>query len=396
MNFENLPDIIVGTLTHDALRYAIGAGGVYLVINIALAAHLRSRKIRSRTPNAAQIWREILVSMRTVLIFACTGTVISLAALNNLIPIYDQIATYGLAYFTGSILFIVVAHDAWFYWSHRMMHNPRLFRLLHRTHHRSHNPTPFTSYSFDSGEAVINAIFLPLFVAIVPMHPLALLIFVIHMMLRNALGHCGYEVFPANRHGHPLFGWLTTVTHHDLHHAHAGYNMGLYFTWWDRWMGTEHPNYRAEFARTARRTEGAPVRIAGPLAVALAIGLPAPEARAGELSGLYAAPGLGMVIRLERCAQTPELTCGRLLWGWDMEQFDFADPGDIVLSALEHDGSGWVNGRLVNPETGRVFRGRIEWLSAQQIRLTGCAGPICRNQTWRALQPILNELHALK
>lgn len=30
--------------------------------------------------------------------------------------------------------------------------------------------------------------------------------------------------------------------HHDLHHAQAGWNYGLYFTWWDRLMGAEHPN----------------------------------------------------------------------------------------------------------------------------------------------------------
>ena len=97
---------------------------------------------------------------------------------------------------------------------------------------------------------------------ILPAHPAAILVFVTHMMLRNAVGHSGYEFFPADRDGKPLFDWMTTVTHHDLHHAHAGYNLGLYFTWWDRWMGTEHPNYlerldqqeaRARAIKAARR-----------------------------------------------------------------------------------------------------------------------------------------------
>ena len=34
---EELKTIIIATLTHDILRYAIGAGGVYLLINVALA-----------------------------------------------------------------------------------------------------------------------------------------------------------------------------------------------------------------------------------------------------------------------------------------------------------------------------------------------------------------------
>jgi lathosterol oxidase len=78
---------------------------------------------------------------------------------------------------------------------------------------------------------------------------LAAFLFTAHMMLRNAIGHCGYEVCPARRDGPPLVGWLTTVTHHDLHHARPRYNFGLYFTWWDRLMGTEDPTYHAEFAR---------------------------------------------------------------------------------------------------------------------------------------------------
>lgn len=131
------------------------------------------------------------------------------------------------------------------------MHHQRHLRRIHALHHRSYNPTAFTSYAFDTGEAVVQAVFLPLFLIFVPMHPAAILVFVTHMMLRNAMGHCGYELFPATRQGRPLFDWMTTVTHHDLHHAHAGYNFGLYFTWWDRWMGTEHPDYHREFARVS-------------------------------------------------------------------------------------------------------------------------------------------------
>ena len=49
-----------------------------------------------------------------------------------------------------------------------------------------------------------------------------------------------------------MFDWITTVTHHDLHHAQAGWNYGLYFTWWDRMMGTEHPRYYEKFAEAVR------------------------------------------------------------------------------------------------------------------------------------------------
>lgn len=249
---SDLAQIFTRVFATDLMRYVIGAGGIYIVVNNALAVTLKSRKIRATDPPAGQIRHELLASMRTVLVFALNGTLIVLGAQAGIVPLYTEIGTYGWLYFALSTVVLIVAHDVWFYWSHRLLHYPPLFRRFHRLHHRSHNPTPFTSYSFDLGEAVANAIYLPLILLLLPAHPAAILIFVTHMILRNAVGHCGYELFPADRQGNPLFDWMTTVTHHDLHHAHAGYNLGLYFTWWDRLMGTEHPGYHDAFRKVAR------------------------------------------------------------------------------------------------------------------------------------------------
>ena len=236
-------------LQQDLLRYIAGAGGTFLVVNVLLRRYLTTRKIRSDRPGRAQMTREILASLRTVLIFSLVGLCIALAARLGVLNIYMDPAARGWPYFAFNVTVLIVAHDAWFYWTHRLMHQPRLYRWFHRLHHRSNNPSPWASYSFDASEAVVNAIYLPFAMIIMPTSILAAFIFTAHMMLRNAIGHCGYEVFPAGTDGRPLFGWLTTVTHHDLHHACAGTNFGLYFTFWDRLMATEDRNYPAAFAR---------------------------------------------------------------------------------------------------------------------------------------------------
>lgn len=197
------------------------------------------------------MWREIVTSQATVLVFAANGVGISLAAMNGLLPIYLEIGDYGWLWFVASVVLLILAHDTYFYWLHYAMHRNRALGRMHWLHHRSFNPSAFTSYAFHIGEAVLHAVFLPIFLVAVPTHPVAILIFAIHMTLRNAVGHCGYELFPARRDGRPMFDWMTTVTHHDLHHAKAGSNFGLYFTWWDRWMGTENPHYHREFAQAS-------------------------------------------------------------------------------------------------------------------------------------------------
>ncbi|MHA3914453.1 sterol desaturase family protein [Halovulum sp. GXIMD14793] len=212
---------------HDFFRYLIGAGGVHLVVNVWLARRLAGRKIRPETPGRAQIVREILISQRTALIFAAFGFLTMVAAVHGIIPVYQDVGRYGWGYLITATLLMILAQDAYFYWAPWLMHKTRLLRRIHLLHHKSHNPTAFTSYAFDWGEAMAHAVFFPAFLLLVPMHPLGLLAFAAHMMLRNALGHCGVEVYPATARHRPLLGWMTTVTHHDLHHAQAGYNFDL-------------------------------------------------------------------------------------------------------------------------------------------------------------------------
>ena len=89
----------------------------------------------------------------------------------------------------------------------------------------------------------MQAAFLPLFLLWVPAHDSVLFIWISHQILRNVLGHCGYELMPRQWLATWWGRWLTTTLHHDLHHAHGTGNFGLYFTWWDRWCGTEDRDF---------------------------------------------------------------------------------------------------------------------------------------------------------
>ncbi len=248
-----LIDIVLMVFAHDFLRYVIGAGGVFLIVNGVLAKSLAGRRIRERVLGEGQIKRELLTSLRTVFVFSMIGVTIGLGLQFGWLQFYADPSAHGWPWFAVSIVLMIVLQDTWFYWTHRIIHHPRLFRRFHRTHHKSYNPTPLTAYAFDTEEAVVNAVFVLLMGLVMPVSFLALFVFTAHMMLRNAVGHCGYELFPRTAKGRPLFDWMTTVTHHDLHHSQAGWNYGLYFTFWDRAMGTEHPEYYQRFAASVRR-----------------------------------------------------------------------------------------------------------------------------------------------
>lgn len=248
----------VAFLLHDLSRYAQFAIGVWLVLWIVFAGVLQGRKIRAERPPAKQLVTEFFVSLRSVAIFSSFGLIPYVLERAGLLHGNAIATSWGVGWFWASLALMVLAHDAYFYWVHRLMHDPRVFRNFHRRHHRSHNPSPFTAYSFDIGEASVMALFVPMWVVLVPTQWDVVGLFVLHQIYRNTLGHSGYELMPSRADGKPMWDVFTTTTHHDLHHAQAGWNYGLYFTWWDRMMGTEHPQYYARFAAAVRKPVEAP------------------------------------------------------------------------------------------------------------------------------------------
>lgn len=149
--------------------------------------------------------------------------------------IYFDWDQYGWAWFAGNFFVFIVLHDAWFYWEHRLMHQPRLFLWSHRAHHLSLAPTPWTAHSFPAAEALVQALYLPVVLLVAPAHQAVIFLRMIWMALRNVMGHSGVELLPRSWLAGWWGRWLTTTLHHEMHHAYGRRR---------RLAGTEHPEYR--------------------------------------------------------------------------------------------------------------------------------------------------------
>lgn len=228
----------------DLLRYLIVAALVATLLVLAPASWLAPRTVRLRAEAKGQRRREFAWSMLTVLVFSIVGTSVLLAYKVGFARVYFVADEYGWVYFFASFFLFVALHDTWFYWTHRLMHHRRFFRWAHHTHHRSLAPTPWTAYSFAPAEALVQTLFLPLALLVIPMHQGIIFLWMAHMVVRNVIGHAGVELVPRSWLAAWWGRWLTTTLHHEMHHACGRHNYGLYFVWWDRWCGTEHPDYR--------------------------------------------------------------------------------------------------------------------------------------------------------
>ncbi len=250
--FESIPPLHIlftqGPIVFafDFGRYLVAAAVLAIIVRGLRRTALRTRKIQPREATLADRRREFAQSVQTVGVYTAASAFIIWGVDTGVLHRFE--GSYGWAGDVALLAALIVAHDAYFYWVHRAMHHPRLFKLFHRAHHRSITPTPWAAYSFAIPEALVMIAFVPIWLAFVPTPVWVMLTWVSFQIIRNAMGHAGFELHPRWWLSSPLTRWINTTTHHDLHHS-GGFNRnyGLYFTWWDKCMGTEHPDYAARF-----------------------------------------------------------------------------------------------------------------------------------------------------
>ncbi len=239
------------------LRYAVPASLVFLLFYKWKRRQWLVFKIQQKFPNPSQIRAEIIYSAFTSLIFSAMAIGVYALRKWGYGELYFNVADYGWSYFLFSIALMLLAHDTYFYWMHRLMHHPGLFRYFHLVHHRSSNPTPYASFSFHPLEAVLEFAIVPLMTLVIPVHTTAFFLFTMWSIFFNILGHSGYEISPVGFTRHPFFKWFNTPTHHNMHHRYSNCNYSLYFNFWDRLMHTNHPDYDRYFEEVVGRREKA-------------------------------------------------------------------------------------------------------------------------------------------
>lgn len=240
-------------LGHFLLIAGAFYGGFWLWGKDRLAA----RRIQQQPLRAARPLRELLFSVLSIALFSVMLLGLWMLDRFDLTAVYWQVSEYGWGWFLLSIVIMALVHDSYYYWAHRFMHHPRVFRRVHKLHHGFHNPTPFASYAFHPLEAIIEVAWILPLALLMPIHPGALACYVVFLTVLNVISHLGYETYPSW-----VARWFITSTHHNLHHTRGRGHFMLYFNIWDRLMGTNAHDYealveessqRARLARAARK-----------------------------------------------------------------------------------------------------------------------------------------------
>ncbi|NVB43109.1 sterol desaturase family protein [Pseudenhygromyxa sp. WMMC2535] len=262
--FETLT-YLVTILMRSFSKYLLVCGGAYLLVWIALPKLLRHRRLHARQPTRARLIAELQQSFIGLVSIALT-TALALPVFHaGYLKVYTDVGEHGLLWLPLSLLILIVGGDTYFYWTHRAMHSRLLYRAVHKVHHRSVRPSPLAAYSFSVLESIVHAAYLPLVLLVMPVSHAVLVAMVVFYVGMEAYVHLGYEVLPRGFTRLPGARWLGTSTLHNMHHQYFRWNYGVYFTWWDRAMGTLHPDYDARLealTSTPLILRGAPLRAA--------------------------------------------------------------------------------------------------------------------------------------
>jgi len=235
------------------LRYLIVAAAAFAAFYFFWKSKWSFKKIQTRFPKGGDYLREISYSLVTAVIFAAVGYILFFTRIRNFTQLYTSIDEFGAVYFYTSIVLMLFIHDTYFYWTHRAMHSSALYKWVHKVHHLSTNPSPWAAYAFHPLEAVVEAGIVVVLAFVIPVHPLSISLFLLIMMIYNVYGHLGYELYPKRFSRSRVGKWINTSVNHNQHHQFFTGNYGLYFLWWDRWMGTLRKDYDKQFEEVKMR-----------------------------------------------------------------------------------------------------------------------------------------------
>ncbi len=235
-------------------KFFIIFGGSYLIFKFFFKSFAEKRRIQEKPRPSASLGTELKYSIAAVMILALMLMLLKLGVDKGLFQITDGWSSRSGAEYLMSFIGYFLIYDTYFFFSHWLLHQKFLYVRFHRIHHLCLSPNPFSSYTFHPVETIINFLYIYLVALVLPLNWPMLCVLLILTDFGNLAGHLGFEFMPRGTVDQGLGAWMTTPTHHNLHHQAPNYNFGLYFRGWDKIFNKLHPKTDDLFREITERT----------------------------------------------------------------------------------------------------------------------------------------------
>ena len=157
-------------------------------------------------------------------------------------------ATSNPIWFVLSLILLPIFSAFHFYWIHRLLHVPMLYKRVHSLHHRNVSVGPWSGLAMHPIEHFLY--FSSLCIHwIVPSDPILVIFHVLWLGPNAAMSHTGYEDLLIKDKRRLALGTF----YHQLHHRYYECNYGNQEMPWDRWFGTFHDGSEHSTTETRKR-----------------------------------------------------------------------------------------------------------------------------------------------
>jgi sterol desaturase/sphingolipid hydroxylase (fatty acid hydroxylase superfamily) len=224
----------LSSLSFWQLLIGFSSGSIIAFLVTSLLASFLSGEWTGGKCTRAIVREQILQSLSAILLATPASAIFQYSLWQGFIGrIYFHIDEHGWIYLLTSFFLYTVMVDGLYFWSHRLMHTPWLYRNFHTVHHQFRPVTSFTTSALDAFDANIGAVlsvYLPSL--LLPVHPIVIygtlfLSFGWSLYLHNGLGM--RMAFPG----------ICDNAYHLAHHSTGRFNYGFYFTFWDAVCSTK-------------------------------------------------------------------------------------------------------------------------------------------------------------
>jgi plant 4alpha-monomethylsterol monooxygenase len=125
------------------------------------------------------------------------------------------------------LLACILLQDTIFYWSHRVLHRPALFKKIHVKHHTFRHVRGHSAEYAHPVESMVNLVALMLPAIVLQVHLLTFAVWMLVRVVETVYAHSGYA-------------FTGLASRHAFHHMYAAKGcLGSFFGVWDRLMGTD-------------------------------------------------------------------------------------------------------------------------------------------------------------
>jgi len=211
-------------------------GMLYFFLIASVAYYVYFHRFRSRFHPGYQLDAKEMKSAVQWSVIGIVGNAALMLPIHMLIAkdyskMYYDVSEHGWGWLAMQIVVLLLFTETLIYWTHYAFHRvPWLWKYIHERHHKYRVPTPYSALSFNPMDSFLQA---------VP-HHIAAFFFPLHagVYLASVTFVTLWAVCIHDRVSFVRWRWLNYTDHHTLHHWYSDFNLGQYFTFWDRLVGT--------------------------------------------------------------------------------------------------------------------------------------------------------------